>query len=260
MRSRILPIAILLLGIGAMLRAQDLPVPKLISRVTDQAGVLTPDQRASLEQELKSYEDSTGNQFAVLIMRSINGESLEEYTLRVAEQNGIGTKNNDNGVLLLLAIDDRLIRFEVGYGLEGAIPDATTALIRENEISPRFRQGDYFGGLQNGLRALMLAGAGEYKAEPRDTGAEGFGIGGIILVVILIIVISRFSRGGGGGRRGGGGSSILPWIIASSISSGSRGGGWGGGSWGGGGSSGGGGGGWSGGGGSFGGGGSSGSW
>jgi len=252
--------AILLLGLGAMLRAQGLPVPKLVSHITDQARALTPDQRASLERELEIYQDSTGNQFVVLIIPSLNGESLEEYGLRVAEQNGVGTEKNDNGVLVLVAIDDRKIRFEVGYGLEGAIPDATTALIRENEIAPRFRQGDYFGGLQNGLRALMLAGAGEYRAEPRDTGAEGFGIGGVILVIIVIIIISRFSRGSGGGRRGGGGSSILPWIIASSINSGSRGGGWGGGRSSGGGSFGGGGGGWSGGGGSFGGGGSSGSW
>jgi uncharacterized protein len=256
---RPLPIAILLLLTCAILRAEDLPVPKLIAHVTDQAGTLTPDQRIELEGELASYEDSTGNQFAVLIIPSLRGEVLEEYSIRVAEENGIGTRQNDNGLLVLIAIEEHEIRIEVGYGLEGAIPDATTALIRENEIAPRFRQGDYFGGLQAGLRALMLAGAGEYRAEPKSNAPEGFGIGGIIVAIIAFIIISQITRGGRG-RGGGGGGSVLPWIIAAN----SIGRGWGGrssgGGWSGGGSFGGGGGGWSGGGGSFGGGGSSGSW
>ena len=261
MRRGTIPITLLLLLLaGATLMAQGLPVPKLIAHVTDQAGALTPDQRASLEQELSTYEDSTGNQFAVLIIPSLQGEVLEEYSLRVAEQNKLGTEKNDNGLLVLVAIEEHKIRIEVGYGLEGAITDGTTALIRENEIAPRFRQGDYFGGLQAGLRALMLAGAGEYHAEPKDTTPEGIGIGGIIVAIIVIIVIGRLMRGGRG--RGGGGGSVLPWIIAAN----SFGRGWGGrssGGWSGGGGGsfgGGGGGGWSGGGGSFGGGGSSGSW
>src|SRR5438105_2871285 len=151
MKRHLLSITVLLALLCPLLRGQGLPVPKLISRVTDQAGALTPDQRAALEQELSSYEDSTGNQFAVLIIPSLQGESLEEYTLKVAERNVIGTKKNDNGLLMLVAIEDRAIRIEVGYGLEGAIPDVTTALIRENEITPRFKQGDYFGGLRAGL-------------------------------------------------------------------------------------------------------------
>jgi uncharacterized protein len=257
MRSRILAAALLLLLAGG-LHGQGLPVPRLVAHVTDEAAILTPDQRVELETELMRYEDSTGNQFAVLIIPSLQGEVLEEYSLRVAELNKLGTAEHSNGLLMLIVTEERKIRIEVGYGLEGAIPDATTALVRENEISPRFRQGDYFGGLQSGLRALMLAAAGEYRAEPRSKQPEGFGLMGIVVVIVMILVISRiFRRGPPRGGRGFGGS-IIPWIIASQASSwGRRGGG---GGWGGGGSFGGGGGGWGGGGGSFGGGGSSGGW
>jgi uncharacterized protein len=250
---------ILLAMLPAAARAQGLPVPRLVAHVTDESAALTPDQRVSLETDLMRYEDSTGNQFAVLIIPSLQGESLEEYALKVAEANKLGTSKNNNGLLVLVVTEERKIRIEVGYGLEGAIPDVTTALVRENEIAPRFRQGDYFGGLQAGMRALMQAAAGEYRAEPKSKGSEGIGLTGIVIFIVLVIVLSRVFRRGppGSGRRGLGGS-ILPWIVASQVSSwgGRRGGG--GGIFGGGG--GGGGGGWSGGGGSFGGGGSSGGW
>lgn len=252
---------ILLLASALSIRADELPVPTLTSHVTDLAGVLTGDQRAELDGELRAYEDSTSNQFVLLIITSLQGEAPEDYALRVAEANKIGVKGKDNGLLLLVSIDDRKVRTEIGYGLEGAIPDAISAGITANVIAPRFRQGDYFGGLQAGLQALMRAAAGEYKAEPRSNVPEGIGIGIIILFfVIFIIIRSIFRRGGRGGRGGGGGlGGILPWLIASQMMSGGRNRGWGsGGGFGGGGF--GGGGGFSGGGGSFGGGGSTGGW
>ncbi|MDB5033768.1 MAG: beta-propeller domain of methanol dehydrogenase type [Chlorobi bacterium] len=260
MRSYIFSALLLLLPFVAAAQSPtsgtgQLPIPKLVTRVTDLAGTLTPEERISLERELKNYEDTTGNQMVVLIIPTLGSEVLEDYSLRVATANQIGQKEQRNGLLVLVAIAEHKIRIEVGYGLEGAIPDVTTALIRENEIAPRFRQGDYFGGLQAGLRALMLAGAGEYRAAPRSAAPDGIGMGTIIMFLIIIFIVSSIiRRGGGGGRRGGGGS-ILPWIIASRGWGG--GGGWGGGSSGGGSS---GGGGFSGGGGSFGGGGSSGGW
>ncbi|MEP7219163.1 MAG: TPM domain-containing protein [Bacteroidota bacterium] len=262
MRSYIFSALLLLLPFVAAAQSPpsgtgQLPIPKLVTRVTDLAGTLTPEERISLEGELKNYEDTTGNQMVVLIIPTLGNEVLEDYSLRVATANQIGQKEQRNGLLLLVAIAEHKIRIEVGYGLEGAIPDVTTALIRENEIAPRFRQGDYFGGLQAGLRALMLAGAGEYRAEPKSAAPDGIGMGTIILFLIIIFIVSSIiRRGGGGGRRGGGGS-ILPWIIASR---GWGGGGWGGKSSGGGWGGGSGGGGFSGGGGSFGGGGSSGGW
>lgn len=257
MRHRaLLTVAALALLAAHVLHAQGLPVPKLTSHVTDMAGTLTPDQRIELDIELQRYEDTTGNQFAVLIIPSLQGESLEEYSLRVAETNKLGTEKNDNGLLVLVAIEDRKIRIEVGYGLEGAIPDVTTALVRENEITPRFRQGDYYGGLQAGLRSLMQAAAGEYRAEPRDQTSDGFNLMGILIAVVIMLIIARLFRRGGPPRGGGLRGSIIPWIIASQMSPRNYGGG---GGWrgGGGGSFGGG---WSGGGGSFGGGGSSGGW
>jgi uncharacterized protein len=225
------------------------------------AGMLTPEERVELEGELQRYVDSTSNDFLVLIIPSLQGESVEEYANVVAQKNGIGLKGRDNGLLLLISKEDRKVRIEVGYGLEPVLTDAMTRLVIENEITPRFKQGDFFGGIQSGLRALMLAAAGEYQAEPKSTGPEDIGIGSIIIFIIVIFVLMRLFRGGGG-RRGGGGGGLIPWIIMSNMGGRSR-GGWGGGSiggggggWGGGGSSGG----WSGGGGSFGGGGSTGSW
>jgi uncharacterized protein len=258
----LLLVSLLFVAIASGARADDLPIPRLTARVTDQAALLTPDQRIALEEELKRYEDSTSNQFTVLIIPSLQGEDLEDYSQRVAEANGIGTKKNSNGLLLLVAVEEHKIRIQVGYGLEGAITDAMSALIIKNEIKPRFKAGDFFGGLQSGMHALMLAAAGEYKAEPKSGAPEGFGFGGIIVLIIIFFVISRIFGGRGRGGRGGGGSGILPWLIASQVLGSRRGGGWssggfgGGGGWGGGSS----GGGWSGGGGSFGGGGASGGW
>lgn len=252
---------LLLLLLTALHAAADMAVPKLTSHVTDLASVLTAEQRTELESELTAYEDSTSNQFVLLIIPSLQGEALEDYSLRVAEANKLGQKGKDNGLLLLVAIAEHKIRTETGYGLEGAIPDAISAGITANVIAPRFRQNDYFGGIEDGFHALMKAAAGEYKAEPKERAPEGVGIGAILFLIVVFIIIRIIfrNRGGkGGGHHGLGG--ILPWLIASQMFNGrNRGGGWGGG-FGGGGFGGGGGGGFGGGGGSFGGGGSSGGW
>ena len=241
--------------------AQSLPVPRLMAHVTDQANLLNEGEITELERMLAAYEDSTSNQFLVLLIPTLAGESLEEYSLSVAETNRIGTAGHDNGLLMLIAVEDRKIRIEVGYGLEGVLPDALTATIRENEITPRFREGDYAGGIREGMRGLMEAAAGEYRAEPSDAADDIESIAPVILILVVVfIVIALIARkGGGGSGRGGRGGGILPWLIASQMmrGGGSRGGsssGWSGGGWSGGG------GGWSGGGGSFGGGGSSGGW
>ena len=219
--------------------------------VHDEAGVLSPQAKARLESIIRMEEDSTTNQIAIFIIRSLEGGSLEEYSLRVAEAWKIGRKDRDNGVLLLISIDDRQLRIETGYGLEGALTDAMASRIIRNEIAPHFRQGDYDGGVEAGLQGIIRAIKGEYVNDnpvSQKKNAKKFPLGTIILIIIILIIVSRSRRGGGGG---GHWSSGRGWIgpigggIGSSGSWGSGGGGFGG-SFGGGGG--------------FGGGGSSGSW
>ena len=233
-----------------MLKAQEISVPQLHEHVTDFTNTLQFSEWRSLETQLKRFEDSTSTQIAVVMIQSLQGDDITDYSLKIAEANKIGTKGKDNGLLILIAKDDKAIRFEVGYGLEGSLPDALCDQIIRNEIRPRFRDGDYYGGISAGLDAVIKATKGEYKAEGR-TRDKVTNLGSVLLSVILFVIfgISIF----GGGRRYG---------ISSRghYQSGYWGGGFGGGGFFGGGGLGGGGGGWSGGGGSFGGGGASGSW
>jgi uncharacterized protein len=214
--------------------------------VHDEANILSAQAKSSLESIIQAERDSTSNQIAILIIPSLQGGSLEEYALRVAETWQPGEKEKDNGVLLLIAIDDRLMRIETGYGLEGSLTDAISSRIIRNEIAPRFRNGDYDGGVEAGVMTIIQAIKGEYvNEEPavRKRNSKSSPLATIIIIIIIIIIASRRRRGGGGG---GHWSSGRGWI-------GPVGGGFGGSSWGGGGRS-------FGGGGGFGGGGSSGSW
>jgi uncharacterized protein len=208
-----------------------------------------------LDQKLRKFDEETSNQIVVAIFPKLPSPSLEDFTVRTAEAWKAGNKKYDNGAVLFVFVQDRKLRIEVGYGLEGALPDALCARILDDEVVPRLRAGDFPGGLEAGIDAIIAATRGEYKPPPKPEPASP-ALGIVILVVFVLLAIwlvSQGSRGvnvtrtyGRGGWRGGG-----PW-----------GGGWGGGSWGGGGGSwgGGGGGGFSGGGGSFGGGGASSSW
>ncbi len=175
--------------------------------------------------------------------KTLDDYPIEMYTQEVAEKNGIGTKENNNGVLFYVAKEDRKMRIEVGYGLEGALPDALSSSIIRNEVAPYFKNDMYYEGAVAGLNAIMAATKGEYKGNPQGNEEVKFPLGTIIFIIILLIII--FSRKGGG--RSSGGFTYF-------------GGGFGGGSSSGGFSSGGSFGGFSGGGGSFGGGGASGSW
>jgi uncharacterized protein len=225
-----------------------LPIPELWGvRVHDEAKVLSSGFVNQLEQTLKSHEDSTGNQIAVLIVPSLQGDVLEDYTLRVAEAWKLGSAKNDNGVLLFIAINDRKARIEVGEGLEGPLPDALCNQIIRNELAPYFRQDNYEAGVAASINAILKSIAGEYQAEAqpitkRRTRGGSF-LSTIVILIIIIIISSIRNRGNrGGGWLSGGGFYGGGW------SGRSGGGGWSGG------------GGFSGGGGGFSGGGSSGSW
>ena len=239
----------LLAFVTSALQAQQIQVPQLHERVTDFTNTLAYSDWRSLETQLQKFEDSTSTQIAVVMISSLSGEDISDYSLKIAEANKIGQKGRDNGLVILIAKNDRQIRFEVGYGLEGSLPDALCDQIIRNEMRPQFRDGNYYGGIKSAIDDVIKATRGEYKAEGQTRRkVTNWGGGLITLIFIAIFGMSIF----GGGRRYG--------ISSRGYSrSGFWGGGFGGGGFGGGGF-GGGGGGFSGGGGSFGGGGASGSW
>lgn len=223
----------------------------------DYAHVASPATASRLNQTLENFEKETSNQILVAIYPKMQSDSsIEDYTVRVARAWKVGQKVKNNGAVLFVFVQDHKLFIQVGYGLEGVLPDALTKQIIDNEITPRFKQGDFDGGLTSGVTAMMAATKGEYKGTGRTVGESRHGKGSflerywfVILVVVLIFIFSS-SRG----RRPGFWSG---WVLGSGGFGGWNGGG-GGGGWSGG--NGGGGGGFSGGGGSFGGGGAGGSW
>jgi len=247
---------LLFLILPALLRAQDVPVPAKPEPnrlVNDFAHVMTPDQVSALESKLVGYDDSTSNQIVVVTMPTIGDADIQEYSVKLFKAWGIGNKKTNNGVLIMVTIDNRKIYITTGYGLEGAIPDVTAKAIIDNEIVPNFRgsTGDnYYRGFSQAADALIKAAAGEYKAPEgyADRGGRrgrkgGGGIGIGIFFIIFIVIIASIFRGGGGGRGGGGyfgGGGFLPFLLGTMVGRGFGGGGGGGWSGGGGGDSGGG--------------------
>ena len=148
-------------------------VPALLGHVTDQTKTLAPEQIAALEQTLSAVEARKGSQLAVLIVPTTKPEEIEQFALRVAEQRKLGRKKVDDGAILVVAKNDRALRIEVGYGLEGALSDITSKRIISEIITPRFKQGDYFGGIEAGLAQIIKVVEGEPLPAPtsRPTGS-----------------------------------------------------------------------------------------
>lgn len=159
----------------AVARAE-VAVPPFQSYVTDLTATLTSRQREALEQTLRAFATQKGSQLAVLLVPSTAPETIEQYSIRVAESWKLGRKGVDDGVLLLVSTRDRALRIEVGYGLEGAIPDAIANRVIDEVIVPYFKRGDYFGGIQAGVHQLMRLIEGESLPQPsqRDRSWEGF--------------------------------------------------------------------------------------
>lgn len=196
-------------------------IPNLTKYATDQTGTLSTNEIDRLNQNLLAFEDSTSNQLIFLMISSLNGYPLERYAYDVVEKNKVGQKGRDNGVLLLVVKNDRKIRIEVGYGLEGPLPDALASSIIRNEMAPYFRKNNYFAGIASGIISIQKATKGEYKGDTRrrknrdDSDGEGFGSIITFIVFFIIFIVSRFGRRGGrgggifyvGGFGGGGGFS-----------------------------------------------------
>jgi uncharacterized protein len=243
--------------------AQDFP-QRSNTLVTDYTNTLKEADKQQLETKLVTFNDSTSTQIAVVILKSTGSYDINDYGVQLLRKWGIGQKDKNNGVLVLVAIGDRKMSIQTGYGAEGALPDIVTQDIIQNDLKPHFKQGDYYGGLDAGTNSIIKAMKGEYKAAKKQKQSNGGPAGFIVIVIIVVILILVFrNRGGGGGRQiigRRGGASPFWWFLAGNMLGGggrSSGGDWGGFS-GGGGSGGGGFGGF--GGGSGGGGGSSGSW
>ena len=201
-----------------------------------------------MEQRLVKYDNETSTQIAVVTIQSLEGDDLFDYSQRLAESWGIGGGANDNGVLLHISIADRKIRIHTGYGAEGALPDAISKRIIENEIKPSFKAGDYYSGLSAGTNAMMQALAGEYTAEPKEK-KRSFPFG-ILIFIGIFILYSIFGRrrsytgygnsgrrfyggpfigggfGGGSGGFGGGGGGGFGGFGGGGFGGGGASGGW----------------------------------
>ncbi len=173
------------------------PIPKLEARVTDLTGTLTAAEQADLEQKLSAFEARKGAQIAVLVVATTNPEDIEQYSMRVVESWKLGRAKPDDGVLVLLAKDDHTTRIEVGYGLEGALTDATSNRIIDETMIPLFKQGQYFAGLSAGVAQIMQVVDGE-ALPPPDKSWKGNPQGLIHMLPALFIgffVLSSVLRG-----------------------------------------------------------------
>jgi uncharacterized protein len=167
-----------------------LQVPPLKGRVNDLARIMPPDRARTLEERLARFEKETSHQIAVLTIPSLEGESLEGFSIRVAESWKIGKKGFDNGVILLIAKNDRKLRIEVGYGLEGVLPDALASRIIREVIVPRFRANDYAGGIEAGIEAILKVNRGEPLPIPERTGSVQTRDDGLIAVFVGLAVVT----------------------------------------------------------------------
>ena len=218
---RALFLAFALGGVGGA--AAEQAVPALKARVTDLSATLTAPQQASLEQSLQAFEARKGSQIVVLIVTTTAPETIEQYSLRVAEQWRIGRSKIDDGALLLIAKDDHALRIEVGYGLEGALNDATSQRIISETIVPRFKQNDFYGGIAAGVEQMMKVAEGEPLAAPvmQPVGGVASMQRYFPIIFIVTLVVGEFARGIFGRMHGafvtGGLIALVAWFIVGSL-------------------------------------------
>jgi uncharacterized protein len=200
----------------------DVAVPPLTGRVVDQTGTLSSGDIASLNQKLRDFEARKGSQIAVLIVPTTAPESIEQYSIRVAEAWKVGRKKVDDGAILLVAKDDRKLRIEVGYGLEGALTDVTSKRIIDEIITPKFRNNDFAGGISAGVDQILRVVDGEPLPSPRQARQDS-GLTELInpFVIIGVLVLGAFLRSAFGRLFGsvatGGLVGLLAWFIVGSL-------------------------------------------
>jgi uncharacterized protein len=238
--KKILLIPVLLIISLCSSWAQDIPAkPNPPRLVNDFANQLSADEKESLERKLVAYNDSTSSQIVVVIVPTTGDYPIADYAFKIGREWGVGQKDKDNGIVLLWAPTDRKVFISTGYGMEGAIPDAIAKRIISQVITPRFKQNQFYQGLDEGVDMIFKYATGEYKAEKQDSNGEGSGppilvFVAIFMIIIFLIIRNRNNRGGGGGGgfRGLGGPIFFPYTTHSG--GGSYSGNWGGGGFGGG--------------------------
>ena len=212
---------LLFLGFCSIARSE-IPVPP-VARVVDQTGTLTAENRAALERMLEQFEARKGSQIAVVMVKTTAGEPSEQFALRVGEQWKLGRKRIDDGAILVIAKDDRALRIEVGYGLEGALNDATAKRIISDIITPRFREGDFFGGISAGLDRMIRVIDGEPLPPPaREAPAASGGLFQflpVLLIAVLVIggVLRAMLGRALGAAATGGVVGFLAWTLAGAL-------------------------------------------
>lgn len=209
--------------------------------VNDYSNELSADQVQALERKLVDYDRSTSTQIVIVVVPTLDGNSLEDAALSILRNWGVGGKQNNNGIVILAALNDRKITIQTGYGMEGVVPDVTAKAIIDNSIVPNFKARNYYRGFDQAIDDIMRAAEGKYQAPAGygKTGKAAKGLGGLVFIIIIILFVIFSGRGGG---RGGGGMVSrrgyrdfgAGWILGSLLSGGG-GGGWSGGGGGGGG-------------------------
>lgn len=199
-------------------------IPPLTGHVIDQTGTFSKEQSAALEQTLTAFEARKGSQLAVLVVLSSAPEEIEPFALRVAEKWKLGRKKIDDGAILVVAINDRAVRIEVGYGLEGPLNDATSKRIISETILPRFKQQDFYGGVSAGVDQIIRVVDGESLPKPGRDSATNFGGAGqyIPVLFILVIAIGGILRASLGKVVGplltGGAVAVIAWFLLGALS------------------------------------------
>lgn len=224
MRRWLIPFLLFVLPLAAI---AEVPVPAPEQRVTDLSATLTKDQQAGLEARLAAFEQQKGSQIAVLIVPTTQPEDIAQYSIRVVEQWKLGRKGVDDGVLLLVAKNDRKLRIEVGYGLEGALNDATSKRIIEEFIVPRFKQGDFPGGISSGVDRIIAVVSGEPLPAPaRGNGDDSRALNSDLPGILFFGAMVFFLLGTGlrilfgdfaGASINGGLVGVLVWTLSASL-------------------------------------------
>lgn len=208
------------------------PIPKLQTSVYDYAAIMNASEKANLEQKLIKYSDSTTTQIVVITIESLKGEDIGILTPKWGQTWGIGgSKENDNGIIVLLAKKERKIWISAGYGVEDRLPAGIIGELTRNVIIPEFKAGSYYKGLDKGTDAIFDVLKGKYKGKRKqDSGESNPGglIFFVIIVVVLVVILSKNKNNRNGGNSGGGGLDLADIIILSSLGRGGGGGGFGG--------------------------------
>ena len=176
------------------------PRPNPPRLVNDMAGIFNATQVSALENKLKNYSDTTSTQIAVVTIGSTGAYEINDYTQRLAQQWGIGQKDKNNGIIILLAVEDRKVSIQTGYGMEGVITDAVAKRIIDQVLTPAFKQGQFYEGIDKGTTVIMELSSGLYDAEKVGDGG-GFSFRTLIILIVLIaLFFSMFKGGGRGGK------------------------------------------------------------